>query len=583
MENCVNIGFSDSSSYLVVGDRNVGGLIGNVMDVKSLKRSGVISGKVSDSSIVSAVIGSYQDQDLPNLFEISEVYSKPQVTVFCTNYCSGFIGTIYLNYNSNFNISNCYSRASINSTGGPISGFIAVINITASIPNFNIIDSYCSNNINPVENASLSIGFITQNAKPLNGVNYVYNFDTNPALPGIIQIASFSFYYATLDVRKNCSDLLNTIQTKFNSSIWSGANLLSEYDFNANLLCDLPSTLPPSTLTPSTQTPSSSIPSSQIPSTSLPSTSPPSSQVPSTNFPSNSVASSQIPSTSLPSTSLPSSETPSTSLPSTSVASSQTPSNFLPSTLPPSTLTPSTQIPSSSIPSSQIPSTSLPSTAQNCVFNVANCALCDPLISPFNVIGLNVSCVSKDNDWVWEFTNSSSNSFKLSSDLKITKQILINSEFVLSKGNSISFDFTTSARFTTSSPSIVVDGCSTIEGELNILVDNKPSQQTSYDLISYNCPQSISLSEEQIKISTKNNNQNSCLKKNVNISPSTLSVTISPCERNLGLIIGLSVGLPIFCLGVFLVFFFVAKAKRKRADKEFHENQMKIEMENMKN
>ena len=108
--NCYNLGFPSNPSAPIVQctGRACGGLIGWVQ-YSIINASGVESGTVSGSSEVGAVVGYINCSA-----GMDSIYARPAVTLVSTNStdCGGLIGTVFVG--SSFQLSNSYSRASLN-------------------------------------------------------------------------------------------------------------------------------------------------------------------------------------------------------------------------------------------------------------------------------------------------------------------------------------------------------------------------------------------------------------------------------------------------------------------------------------
>ena len=299
-------GFTSNSSFeIVIGKDRVGGLLGFSNANLTMERSGVVGGKVSGSSQgVGGVVGVITTTFSTD-FYFSEIYSKKEVQVMCSDLnCGGLIGTISLTDSSKLFVSNSYTRSEVKSSNGTVGGFFGIINFSSISASVNITNSYSSNFVFGSTNVSNSIGAITGNTATFISMSFYFNNQTNPSLPAI---ASGNSSYPNAVLGLNCLGILSAIQS-FNSSIWGQDSLISEYNFNpSNTLCNISTTTPPSTNPPSTNPPSTMPPSTISPSTNEPSTMIPSTNSPSTNPPSTTESSTNYPTTVVPSTNPPSS------------------------------------------------------------------------------------------------------------------------------------------------------------------------------------------------------------------------------------------------------------------------------------
>ena len=565
-EDCHVVGFpSNSSRQIVSGKVNIGGFIGLLSTCPNctLTRSGVVQGRITGETNVGAMIGNFSVNSNVNF---SQIYAKERVVVECSNSsCGGLFGYLLngIEFDS-FSLSNSYSRSNVTGNGNRMGGLIGVIEFKSS--SLNITNCFSSNYISQNFGNGACIGLISNNLTDYSS-NFYFNNETNPSL-----VATGSNFSVNV-VGENCQTLSNQIAS-FDSSIWGGNSLKSEYDYIPSVsICssspnDISSSLPltvhpsfqgsqtdysptidssstistflPSTEIPSTQQstiaisttpPSTTSLSTNSLSTTLPSTTPPSTNLPSTNLPSTT-----SPSTNLPSTTPPSTNFPSTNLPSTTSPSTNLPSTTPPSTIPPSSFSVSTNLPSSTSPTSQpttistnlnltssptITSSNVsPSTLVPCIYNVPNCQNCDQSINFIEATNLIVSCVFEQNSWFWSFKSNSSG-LTINSNLVLTNNIVIDSNLIIQSNSTVSISVSNS--------SIVVNGCVTIEGDLDVLVDFKVNSSQSYDLIKYNCSRSATLQGDINVVTDKN--QNSCLNTKSKVTLSSISTTISPCKN----------------------------------------------------
>ena len=430
------------------------------------------------------------------------------------------------------NLANSYTRSNLTSNGpNGQAGFIGSIIVTGTgTLRFNISNTFSSNYLlGDISIAFGSVG-VTGGSLQLTTSDFFYN---NQSLP---EQAFENTTYSSLVQGLTCPDLYNSLQN-FDQLIWGGNSLRSEYNFSSlPSLCDSYSF--PSTLIPSTPVPSTDIPSTQTPSTDIPST-----EIPST----------QISSTQIPSTEVPSTQISSTQITSTNSLSTQISSTFILSTF---QNTPSTLLPTSS------------TTQSNCVYQVPNCQNCDQSINKLEIFNLNVSCVLIGNSWSWVFQSNSSNQILITSNLTINAQISINSDLIVGSNASISI--------VVSNSSITVNGCVSIEGDLNVLIDFKLDQQQEFELIKYNCSQTADLPKEINVIYQKN--QNNCLKSKTKVTQNTISATIDSCGKNVALIIGLSIGLPVAIILITVLGLIIARWKLKKEISQVQQQQKDIEL-----
>ena len=231
------------------------------------------------------------------------------------------------------------------------------------------------------------------------------------------------------------------------------------------------------------------------------------------------------------------------------------PSTLAPSTPPPSTLTPSTQISSTQFQStqpqstptifSQPPSTQMASTqtilstqtASNvpCYYNVPNCINCENGNTTVQVDPnlFNISCIFVSKKWIYSFKNKTSNTITLSKgDLVFQQQtnIYFDGNFDQDSSSKLSFSISQQNNNDDGDSVIVVNGCVSLNGSIELLLNERPSnnEDIQVNLISYNCSTLLTLSESQVRLETNYpNNQCDSVSRKISNRPNSLSVSIS--------------------------------------------------------
>ena len=178
---------------------------------------------------------------------------------------------------------------------------------------------------------------------------------------------------------------------------------------------------------------------------------------------------------------------------------------------------------------------------EGCIYQVENCSYCNPNFTVnLNSSQLNVSCVFTSPDWVWNFKNKTSNTIYLNSNLNLTSDsqtqktapFTIEGDLVQSPNSTISISLNNANR---NDYVLNVTGCVSLNGNLSLLLNERPLNENSveYQLISYNCTQTISISDSQVDLVT-NYNQSNCdtTSKLLNNRPNSLSVSLSTTLNN---------------------------------------------------
>ena len=212
-----------------------------------------------------------------------------------------------------------------------------------------------------------------------------------------------------------------------------------------------------------------------------------------------------------------------------------------------------------------VASTIIP-TSQNCVYKVVNCSFCDSEVAAIDTSNLTVSCQQNlQREWVWIFKNTSDNNFYITANLTVNSKITIDSDLVIEPNTSISFDLSKNS-------SLLVNGCLSVQGNLNVIVDSKINQEVTYDLITYNCSEKANVSDVQLIYDQK---ENPCLKSNPKVTLSTISTSISSCERNVPLILGLSIGIPVLVILIAVLILLLSRWKMRQDIKDFKKRNYK--------
>jgi hypothetical protein len=170
------------------------------------------------------------------------------------------------------------------------------------------------------------------------------------------------------------------------------------------------------------------------------------------------------------------------------------------STNPPSTLIPSTN------PPSQISSTLI--TSSLCLYpSVSNCGM-NGIIVDLSLF--NVSCILFQNRWIYLYKNKTSNLIEISSDLNLTNSVsvFIEGDFNQTSTSTITINLSNYSNF--DSPLIVVSQCVELNGDIDINLNEKPSnnENISIVLISYNCSSDPKINEQNIAINTNYKDSN---------------------------------------------------------------------------
>ena len=294
-------------------------------------------------------------------------------------------------------------------------------------------------------------------------------------------------------------------------------------------------------------------------------------------------------------------------------ATTNSPFNTLSSTKETTTLSLPTQSPSTLLDSTIFTSASVgtpqaTASLTSCFYVVPNCQYCPRSAPLFDLNQGSVYCVfsSQQQMWMWTFTPSrttytntgefvvSGNSSALvqgnfinNATLNITSgsTIFVQGNFAQNSQGQIIFTFTPSQNNDKSAPVLNVQGCVLFNGNITLNLLSQPQPGTTIlQVINYNCSQQVNLSSLHIQLNT-NYNGSECdtINPQATIQPGIVEISIfstlgNKCGggKNLGVIIGLSVGIPLALLLIGLCVFFAIALKRKKKKEEKEEfNEMK--------
>ena len=275
----------------------------------------------------------------------------------------------------------------------------------------------------------------------------------------------------------------------------------------------------------------------------------------------------------IPTTQLPSTTVPSTQIPSIQVNSTTPSTTSIPTTLIPSTQTSSTQSPNTQAPNTQSPSTTQISV---CAYNVVNCLNCNNTNVPqYDPNLFNISCVQFGNDWVYIFKNSTSNTVVLAESTSLNNTFFFDGNLNQTENSTLVFVVSSNKN-----GKLSVSGCASFNGNLTVLLEERPQDNSNYSLVTFNCNQTQSISDSQISIS-KNYKGAECdrIQSKPQTTQSSLSVSLSlsnSCKStNIGLIIGLCIGIPIILVILTLGIIYIYKMKNKKLIEKYgYGNQM---------
>ena len=454
-------------------------------------------------------------------FNISEVYSKTSTTVFASMYKSGGLLGVAIPENYTSMISNSYSTANIPGTsknGG-------IIGVLCLFQPLSISYVYFSANITGGSQVGMVMGCVTGFSNVTLTTSNLLFFNTS------ISAVGFENVNVTVNgTALSCSSLWNTVNQSFSQSVWGGNRLKSEYQYSFGC-CNCTSGCPAGCLVPSYST-----------------------QISSTQFQTSQIST----------TFIPSSPTLSSLFPTSQIYTTKAPPSQFPSSFPPSP-----SITTSSLAQTTIATTFTPFT---CLYQVVNCQNC-PLNAPlFDLTKGNLSCTFFVGVWSWTFTpnngtfintgeivvSGNTTTFvegNLENNAKLNvssgSTVVITGNFTQTSGGQIVFTF--NPQQNKSSP-LNVGGCVSINGNISLNLQTQPQQgTTNFQVISYNCSQQVNISSSQIQV-IPNYNGSSCdtINSQTINQPNSLGVSLTStignkCNggNNLGLIIGLVVGIPL--------------------------------------
>ena len=250
------------------------------------------------------------------------------------------------------------------------------------------------------------------------------------------------------------------------------------------------------------------------------------------------------------------------------------------------------------IPSTQFPIPTLttlpntPSPSSVCIFKVPNCVNCDNendiLINPDL---FNISCIQINTRWLYTFKNSSSNLIVLRESVSLNTTIYIEGDLSQAKSSVLSFVSRPNSQKTAK---VGVSGCVTINGTLQIILEERPKDNSLIELMTFNClitnkrdslKRQQKISDSQITVLKKYAGDN-CddIKPKAQTTPNSLSVSLSvksSCNSSkTGLIVGLSLAIPFLLIILTLGIIYFYKMKNKKLIKEYNYENQKAKLQN---
>ena len=549
---------------------------------------------------------------------IDQVYLSSNVTVvLTTSTCNlgGFFGHLcFQNQFASFLLNNSYSKATVTPSGSNnVGGFFGNIDLTAGNISMIVANTYGSFTLgNDVYSFSISGrigngGFNNTNNQTFSFSNVFYNNVSSPFPPfNSNQLGRTSD--GSCPVALNCSSLWNTVVNsgKFDqNSIWNGDKLRIEY-YGGFGACSCGSGCVCPTIAPTSQDPTTQIYSTAVPTT----------QRSTTHLPTNYLSTTQVASTEVPTTLVLASKAPTTQLSSTfptiKAAITQVP-------------TISSPLCAVNVPNCQYCSRLAP--PYNPSASNISCALSGGnwtwiVVSLTGIVVNNHSLVFADTSFSIQanFSNSApltlsggsvalfNGSFNNTAPLLLndTSVTQVSGDFASSDLLNIStsaslvvqgnFSATTSAIISfsvsaNSSATIKVAGSVQLQGTVQLNLNAQPSN-SSFTLIIFSfgfgakrspTPVPLNISQSQIQV-IPNYNGSDCdiITSQINNQVGSLGVTIITAfgrncssAKNLGLIVGLSVGIPcIVTLLLIIILAYVAKREKKSAEKFAREFEM---------
>jgi hypothetical protein len=219
---------------------------------------------------------------------------------------------------------------------------------------------------------------------------------------------------------------------------------------------------------------------------------------------------------------------------------------------------------------------------ENCLFQVENCSYCNSDITfNLNVDQLNISCIFVSPVWIWNFKNKTSDSIYLETNFEVENNTFFEGNLVVQSNSSIIFNITDFNQLNF----VNISGELNIEGQIIINLESRPNQ-TDISFLLFNHNGTAHVSDSNLKVTT-NYKDSKCDKIDSSVSnlPNSLFVQLTTdfganCVNRLGIILGLSLGVPLFLIVLITFIFFILRRKMKKDAKEFQKewNQNDVEM-----
>ena len=205
----------------------------------------------------------------------------------------------------------------------------------------------------------------------------------------------------------------------------------------------------------------------------------------------------------------------------------------------------------------------------------------------FDLTQVNVNCSLVGTVYAYTFSNKTGNTLFSSGILEVNTSMttFVEGNFGQTSNGTIQFIVDSNTGNSKSSP-LNVGGCISINGSITVNLETQPQQGTSnMQLISYNCSQQVNISSSQIQV-IPNYNGSSCdtinsqtINQQGSLGVSITSTLGNKCNggKNLGLIIGLAVGIPCAAIAVGAVIGYLRWRQNTELDRRLEKlgNQMR--------
>ena len=203
---------------------------------------------------------------------------------------------------------------------------------------------------------------------------------------------------------------------------------------------------------------------------------------------------------------------------------------------------------------------------ENCLYQADNCSYCPRTYFNFSssIEQLNFSCINVDSEWSWKIKNKTSLFIFVDINFFVSNTTFFEGNFYIQPNTSIVFNITDFGEV----PFLNITGELQIDGKIELNIETKPTQSDLTILLFQYSSNNVTtgLKDSNIKLNS-NYTDGKCdkIKHSVNDLPNLLFIQLKTnfgyCKKLLAIILGLSLGIPIFLVVIAVTVLFVMRKK----------------------